>query len=368
VDFCFIPGSPRWVREETGDYFNTYREEEHPKSGGEVETWAEFLHHLLPKEDEREWFENWLAYKAQHPEQKCHGVLMVAHRVYGSGRGTLFEIVRKTFGPHNTRTVDFNAVAGRGGQAQYNDWMSGCMFVLVPEVKETDPYAARAHNVKEQAYEAIKEASDPTASCIRIKEKYGRIREVRTYANLLAATNHNDAIALPADDRRLAVLSNGPPMSVELATRVHAWLADPANIGALWRRLTTMETEYVPSGTPIRTSAKTTMVAASASDVDVIVTRIREVCAGSWVSFPRALEIANEVAAIDNLELGPAATAYLRRVLKRELPRRAARVRTAGGALVYAHHVRGPEGVDSFVVRDEMFKSEGPILENEEEG
>lgn len=366
VDFCFNPGEDRWVRETTGDYFNTYRQARHPTTGGETDTWEEFLEHLLPVLAEREWFEQWLAYKAQNPAQKCHGVLMVAHRTFGTGRGTLFEIIRKAFGAHNTRTVDFHSVTGKSGQAQFNDWMSSSLFVLVPEVKETDPYAARSHNVKEQAYEALKEVADPTAGSIRIKEKFGRIREERCYTSLLAATNHDDALALPADDRRLAILSNGKPMEPLFAARVHAWLNDPRNIGALWRRLVTTETSYVPSGEPIYTPAKRRMTEASASDVEVVLAGVRRLCAGDWVSYTRAVELAHEVALLENMDLSGGAMAYLKRLIKREFPRRASRVRMDGGGQVYAHHVRGSLTLDADGVRAEMLKSEGPLKEDGE--
>lgn len=358
VDFTFDPGGPRWVRAATGDYFNTYREPRHPQTGGEVKTWGAFLEHLLPKPDEREWFEEWLAYKVQNPRRKGHGVLMVAHNVFGAGRGTLFEIVRRTFGEHNVRSVDFATVVGRGGQAQYNDWVANTMFVLVPEVKETDPYAARSHTVKEQAYEALKEVADPTASRLRVKEKYGRIREADLFANLLAATNHRDALAIPAGDRRFAVLSNGGPMSVELAADVHSWLRDKANIGALWRHLRGLPVSYAPAGAPALTEAKQAMISASSSDIDTVVAGLRELCPGAWVSYPRAVELATEIAQRENMELSPPAMTYLRRVLRSELPRREKRVRLADGSLVYAHHVRGDQELSLTEVRAELVKSE----------
>lgn len=358
VDFTFEPGAGRWVRRVTGDYFNTYREPTHPESGGELETWDAFMAHLLPKEDERKWFEDWLAYKVQHPDRKGHGVLMVAHQVFGAGRGTLFEIIRRLFGESNTRTVDFATVTGRSGQAQYNDWMAGTLFVLVPEVKEVDPYAARNHTVKEQAYEAIKEVADPTIGKLRVKEKYGRIREETLYANVLAATNHHDAMAVPAGDRRLAVLSNGGAMEPEFAVRVHGWLRRAENIGALYRRLKAAKISYVPSGKPIETEAKRIMVLASASEVDLVVVQLRAMCPGDWVTYTRAVEFATEIAAMENMELSPGAMLYLKRVLRRDFPRRNTRVRLSGGSLEYAHHVRGPVDCDLTHVKAELEKSE----------
>lgn len=341
VDFTFEPGGPAWLKTPTGTYYNTYRDPQHPAEGGEVETWVRFLEHLIPDADERVWFEGWLAHKAQHPEQKGHGVILVAHNVYGAGRGTLFEILRKVFGTHNTRTVDFSSVTGRSGQAQYNDWISRTLWVFVPEVKEVDPYAARSFTVKEQAYEALKEVADPTVAALRIKEKYGGIREEKVYANLLAATNHRDALALPAGDRRFAVLENGGPLPTDQAVEVHTWLRDPANIGALWRRLRGMKTDYVPAGLPPRSAAKRAMVAASASDVDLAVEGVRQRCRGRWVTLARAMELARKVAEDDDLDITPGAFGYLRRVLKREFTRYYTRVRANSGQLVWAYATRG---------------------------
>lgn len=365
VDMAFEPGADTFIKTDTGTYYNLYREPDHPSTGGELATWREFMEHLLPVPEERAWFEEWLAYKAQHPEQKCHGVIMVAQNVFGAGRGTLFEVLRRAFGEHNTRTVDFSTVVGKSGQAQFNDWMSRTLFVFVPEVKETDPHAAKSFSVKEQAYEALKEVADPTASKLRIKEKYGAIREEAIYANMLAATNHYDAIAIPEGDRRFAVLSNGGAMSVDLAKRVHAWLRKPENIGALWRHLRTVDVKYVPSGVPLSTAAKRQMVSASVSDVDHLMAIIRRRCAGAWATFPRLQELLREAAEDEGMALSPGAASYAYRIMRSEFPRRDARIKLHDSR-VYAHRVRGPEALDAAAIRDEMLLSEGSLLEDED--
>ena len=50
-------------------------------------------------------------------------------------------------------------------------------------------------------------------------------------------TNHPDAIKLPKDDRRFSVVTCGAPMTIEERETLRAWMADPANIGALYRAM-----------------------------------------------------------------------------------------------------------------------------------
>jgi hypothetical protein len=103
---------PRPTYEENGEtIFNRYWPPAHPMSGGEIETFKIFFARLFPDEKEREWFWNYLVHKARKPWIPMVAVIMVAEE-FGSGRGTLFDILELVFGEDYVAPCTF--VRGEG--------------------------------------------------------------------------------------------------------------------------------------------------------------------------------------------------------------------------------------------------------------
>ena len=86
--------------------YNRYWPPAHPTSGGEIETFKTFFAGLVPEEAEREWFWNYLAHKTRKPWVPMVAVIMVAED-FGSGRGTLFEILERVFGEDYVLPCEF---------------------------------------------------------------------------------------------------------------------------------------------------------------------------------------------------------------------------------------------------------------------
>jgi hypothetical protein len=70
----------------------------------------------------------------------------------------------------------------------------------------------------------------------------------------IVATNHRDVVKLPRDDRRFSVLTCGGPMMEEQTAKIRTWMADLANIAALYRELlvapAVSTTEFNPFDNP----------------------------------------------------------------------------------------------------------------------
>src|SRR5262245_24237363 len=77
--------------------FNRYWPPAHPTSGGEIKTFEAFFARLIPDDTEREWMWNYLAHKTHKPWVPMIAVIMVAEE-FGTGRGTLFDILELLFG------------------------------------------------------------------------------------------------------------------------------------------------------------------------------------------------------------------------------------------------------------------------------
>jgi hypothetical protein len=101
----------------------------------------------------------------------------------------------------------------------------------------------------------VKNSIDPSPTARRRFEAKGQHAYAqRSAMSTMVATNHRDVVKLPRDDRRVSVLTCGGRMSEEQTTKIRAWMADPANIGALYRELLNAPavptSEFDPFGEP----------------------------------------------------------------------------------------------------------------------
>jgi hypothetical protein len=229
---------PRPTFEEDGlTIYNHYWSPAHPASGGEIETFKTFFAHLIPDQTEREWFWNYFAHKKRKPWVPMVGVIMVAE-AFGSGRGTLFEILERLFGEDYVVPCEFGELTGRAQGARFNARLAKALIVTVNEADDEDGHLQTRRRL---TYEALKNAIDPSPTARRRFEAKGQhAYSQRSARSTIAATNHRDVIKLPREDRRICVLICGPKMTVAQREEIRAWMADPKNIGALhWALLAT---------------------------------------------------------------------------------------------------------------------------------
>lgn len=237
-------------------------------TGGSIDVWLRFIEHLVPDPTERDYVCRWLAYKLRYPATVGPALVMVAHSTYGTGRGRLSHIIEQLFGPHNVARVDFEQLSGRSNRAQYNAWQAHSLWALVDEALEPNPDVWSDRAAK-RAYETLKRVADPSARRVEINPKFGRTSVETTYTQVLIATNHRDAIYLPPDDRRFAVVSNGDRMTLEQSISVMAWADDPANIAALdaWMRQYPLG-DYHPAAQVPMTESRQAMIGAGKDDLE----------------------------------------------------------------------------------------------------
>jgi hypothetical protein len=214
--------------------FNRYRPPTHPTTGGDTAALHAFLEHLLPHAEERKWYWSYLAHKARRPWVPMIAVFMVAEE-FGSGRGTLFDILELLFGKDYVVPCTFGELTGRAAGARFNARMADALFVLVNEAVAEDGHQQAQRRLD---YEALKNVIEPSPTARRRFEAKGQHAYAQTCAaSIHAATNHRDVVKLPWDDRRICVLTCGGRMTEEQTTKIRVWMADSANIGALYREL-----------------------------------------------------------------------------------------------------------------------------------
>jgi hypothetical protein len=250
-------------------FFNRYRPPAHPTTGGDTAMFRTFLAHLLPEETERRWYLHRLAHKVRRPWVPMIGVIFVAE-TFGSGRGTLFNILELLFGKEYVVPCSFGELTGRSAGARFNLRKTNALFLVVDEaVSEEGAQQAQ----RRLDYEGLKNAIEPSPVAQRRVEPKGQ----EAYTQILAgtvdiATNHRDAVKLPPDDRRIGVLTCGPQMSEEQTKDIRAWMADPANIGALYRELLNAPaaplSEFNPFGVPPMFAGRREMIGMGRSKLE----------------------------------------------------------------------------------------------------
>lgn len=237
--------------------------------GGSPDGGVALIAHLLPDGDERAWFTQWLAYKFRNPHIPGPAVVMVAHGTYGTGRGTLAKLLGRLFGSAYVRQQSFENVAGRTSQSQYTDWQADSLLTFIAEARDTSAMSAEAWTTKHNAYERLKEIVEaaPVARSMIAKGKPSFTATV--YNSLIIATNHIDAIVIPANDRRFAILRDGGAGDAAFWDDTHDWMAVDANIAAFGRWLHAVDLEgYSPYVAPPQTVGKSQMVELGRSDLD----------------------------------------------------------------------------------------------------
>lgn len=230
--YQFLPGLPPGVHASPSDgtlHINSYKAPKHvPVSPEEYEghaaLWEDFLKHLLPRSDEREWFMDWLAYKKQNPAIPGVGVIMYAGE-FGVGRGSLFEIIGGVFGDEYVNSIGADTLMGASTQSQYTDWMTNALFVTTDEVLPEGDDGTSMTWRRKKAYEKLKERIDPKPRRAEIVRKGLPNYQDWVCATFLLATNHDNAVPIPKGDRRLTVLTNSTiplAMRTELMSRLNA--------------------------------------------------------------------------------------------------------------------------------------------------
>lgn len=249
-------------------FINTYYPPLHSADGGDISTGLEFLTHLLPDEGERLWFTRWLAHKLRYPSIPGIGVIMVAHGIHGTGRGSLTNrLLPALFGQRYVSKVELSDLTGRDGQSQFNEFATDSLIVTVDEA--SDDGSSPRYSQRRKAYDALKSLVEPAARQMRVKRKFGSNGSAWTFASYLICTNHRDAIAIPHDDRRFAVLSNGERMPDALRFDFADWVDDPANVSAFAQYLSKLDLgDFSPYRDPPVTAAKLDMADAAMSDID----------------------------------------------------------------------------------------------------
>ena len=165
----------------------------------EADQWLEdFFVHLVPNDEERYFLWQWCATKYQKPWTRSSAILFMANGIQGAGRGTLFSLLDKAFNGYSTTVSETDLLGGR-----FNGFMENNLLVFCNEV------GGASWSERKKGYEVLKDRVDPSHTSITIERKGIEAYKTETFASFMLATNNPAAMAMDAEDRRFAVITNG---------------------------------------------------------------------------------------------------------------------------------------------------------------
>jgi hypothetical protein len=202
------PDRPRPTFEEDGmTIFNRYWPPAHPTSGGDIAPFEAFLARLFPDEAEQTWLWNYLAHKARKPWVPMVGVIMVAEE-FGTGRGTLFDILELLFGKDYVVPCTFGELTGTSAASRFNARLADALIAVVNEAIAEDGHQQTQRRLH---YDALKNVIDPSPTQRRRFEAKGQHPYAqRSAMSTIIATNHRDVVKLPRDAGAFASSPAGP--------------------------------------------------------------------------------------------------------------------------------------------------------------
>jgi hypothetical protein len=234
----------------------------------DLEMWLEFIEYLVPVKEERDYFLDWLAAKAQNMGFRGAAILMVAPQ-QGTGRTTLSDMLATLFDPVNTAHVPFPDLVREGG---FNEWQE-------KPIVFTDETLAISGTGQYRVYETLKELLDFRPKATTINPKYSKKRVVDVHSSYLMFSNHVNALAAKANDRRIFVIENAhTPWPAEKFNALNKWLHELDEDGkpfwakSVWRWLQKREVDLAAMLEPAPiTNQKRQMLDATASLLDIAV-------------------------------------------------------------------------------------------------
>jgi len=175
-------------------YVNSYLPNRVPKADPNWQqhsAWKTVLAHLqqiLP--DDWEILVKWMAHNVQHPGEKILWAPIIKG-VQGDGKTTIYRVMMAVMGEKNVREISTQELT-----SEFNAWAEGACVAVLEEIR------IKGHNRHDAMNKLKPVVSNMTVSVVR-KGRDGR--NIPNCTNYMALTNHEDALALDADDRRWGV-------------------------------------------------------------------------------------------------------------------------------------------------------------------
>lgn len=231
----------------------------------------EHVAYLVPEAAERERFLDWLAHIEQDPGTLPSTHYLLVAKQTGIGRNWLAYAMARVFAGHTALGFDLGEALRTG----FNGALSQTLLAVVDELHEGGPGGSN-----KPAAEKLK--SMLTEATRRVNPKYGRQHVEFNCTRFLMFSNHEAALPLADNDRRVVVIENpGMRRSGDYYARLYALLDHPDLGAALAEAFRQRDiAAFNPGEVAPMSAAKARTIRAGRSEVEQAV---RDV-AGEWPS------------------------------------------------------------------------------------
>ena len=192
VDFTYKPNeSKRFVHVEKKLMINIYEPHDlKPDPKVEVDLFDALVKHVIPHDEHRKHFLDWIAYIVQNPGKKIrHGLIMQSDE-FQLGKGSLYDVVRDILGRTNAKKIELDQALDKG-----KGYLINSIIVLIDEAKSSGKWEE-----KQRLINTLKTIL--TEGSVGIRQLYKEYTEQDTCTNYWVNTNHRDAFALPPNEVR----------------------------------------------------------------------------------------------------------------------------------------------------------------------
>lgn len=194
----YRPGRPEiYADEDTGeDFFNLWRpsgiEPAKHVTHEDVRPWLDHVDYIFPDETARRMFLSWCAFIVQRPGEKINWAYLLIGK-QGVGKDMSLRPIYGIIGHKNYTSVSTDDITG-----QWTDWAEH-QIVVVEELPSFH---------KRDVYDWLKRFVATGTPHFRVNKKKIAQYKVRNLQNWFIFSNHEDALALEADDRRYFVYAS----------------------------------------------------------------------------------------------------------------------------------------------------------------
>jgi hypothetical protein len=215
-----------WVPKKGAATYNLYMPpNDIPGDATKAGPWIEHVRRLFP--DAAEHILGWMAHRIQRPGIKPNfGILLIGPPKIG--KDTILVPLREGVGPWNYKDISLNQMAGA-----FNDYL--CSVVLrISEARDSGD-AGKGRIDRYALHDHLKPVLASPPEAFRINRKHVQEFAGFNVVGVIITTNHQDALYLPEDDRRLLV-ANSPCKTDEFSAAFfdrfyHWYYAEGGGIG-----------------------------------------------------------------------------------------------------------------------------------------
>lgn len=236
--------------------YNQYFPPKIVRKQGDVSKWTGLVRRVYPTDADH--VVKFCAHRVQHPEQKINHALFLGGHM-GIGKDSILVPVVQAVGPWNCNEISPERLLG-----QFNGFVK-CVVLRISEARDL------GDQTRNEFYERIKTLLVVPPPTLEVNEKHLRSHWVPNICGTIITSNHQDALFLPADDRRFYIAWS--PLKKEdfepgYWTDLHKWFENGGN-EAVAHYLATLDlSDFDAKAPPPKTAAWKRMATMSRAPED----------------------------------------------------------------------------------------------------